>query len=130
MNGGTAASANGERALAMLRELATGTLTRANFTLDARWWAVTGQSFPLAQFLEILAMLHQQTVGGIVIDTGLVIDKDDAVVIEATSNVPLVDGGRYANRYLFLIHFDGGLIREVREYNDSAHVAEAFHLGR
>lgn len=122
-------TANTDRALKMLGDLASGTLDTADFTADASWWSVTGQSFSLAQFLDILAMLHEQTVGGIAVDTGLVIDNGDQVVIEATSNVPLVNGGRYANRYLFLIHFAGGLIREVREYNDSAHVAEAFSLG-
>lgn len=122
--GGNAASA-----IAVLRELAAGSLSRTRFTPDATWWAVTGQHFPLEEFLAILAVLHDQTVGGIVIDIGLVIDNGAQVVIEATSDVPLVGGGRYANRYLFLIHFRDGLIREVREYNDSAHVAAAFGLG-
>jgi ketosteroid isomerase-like protein len=119
---------NATRALAMLRELASGALDRERFTADASWWSNSGQSFSLDAFLEILAHLHGATIGGIVIDTGLIIADGDAVMIEATSDVPLVDGGRYANRYLFLIHFRDGRIREVREYNDTAHLKEAFKL--
>ena len=115
-------------ALDMLRELASGSLDTTRFTADARWWAVTGQTFPLAEFLSILGMLHARTIGGIVIDTSLVIADGDHVVIEGTSDVPLVGGGVYANRYLFLIRFRGDLIEEVREYNDNAHVVEAFGL--
>ncbi|WP_218647463.1 nuclear transport factor 2 family protein [Sphingobium lactosutens] len=121
-------SGNVERALGVLRELASGAIDKSSFTPDATWWSVTGQHFPMEQFLAILAMLHERTIGGIVIDTGLVIDNGEQVVVEATSDVPLVDGGRYANRYLFLIHFRDGLIREVREYNDSAHLMAAFKL--
>ena len=119
---------NAAAALATLAQLATGTLSRERFTSDATWWSVTGTTFPLDDFLAILGELHQQTIGGIVLDTGLVIEQGDAVVIEATSDVPLVGGGRYANRYLFLIHFRACLIRQVREYNDSAHVNAAFGL--
>jgi ketosteroid isomerase-like protein len=120
---------NATTALDMLKELATGSLDKARFTPDANWWAVTGESFPLDTFLEILAVLHAKTIGGIAIDTGLVMADGDFVVIEGTSNVPLIGGGFYANRYLFLIHFRGSAIREVREYNDHAHVVEAFGLG-
>lgn len=120
---------NARTALVMLGELASGSLDRARFTPDASWWAVSGQSYPLEDFLAILTVLHQRTIGGIVIETGLVIADGDHVVIEGTSDVPLTDGKRYANRYLFLIHFRDGLIREVKEYNDSAHLHEAFGLG-
>jgi ketosteroid isomerase-like protein len=120
---------NASSALAMLGELASGTLDRSRFAPDASWWAVTGQRFALSDFLAILAVLHEQTIGGIVIETGLVIAQGEHVVVEGVSDVPLTNGGRYANRYLFLISFVGGLIREVREYNDSAHVAAAFDLG-
>lgn len=121
-------SANVERALGVLRDVAGGAVDRSSFAPDARWWSVTGQSFSIKEFLAILSMLHARTIGGIVIDTGLVIDNGDQVIVEGTSDVPLIDGGRYANRYLFLIHFHDGLIREVREYNDSAHLAAVFKL--
>ena len=41
----------------------------------------------------------------------------------------LVDGRVYANHYIFLFHFSGEAIREVREYSDSAHVNATFDLG-
>jgi len=121
--------ANVDQALGMLAELATGQLNRSRFVEDASWWSNMGQSFSLDAFQGLLDMLHAATIGGLVTQAGQIIAQDDLVVIEATSDVPLVSGGRYANRYLFLIHFDGGLIRQVREYNDTAHVIQSFGLG-
>jgi ketosteroid isomerase-like protein len=113
-------------ALEVVAQLATGMLDRALFTDDATWWSNTGQTFSLEEFLGILAALHPATVSGIKIDTGLVVENDDTVIVEATSNVPLVNGAVYSNRYIFLVHFSAGRIREVKEYNDTAHLQECF----
>lgn len=60
---------------------------------------------------------------------GLVIAQGDSVMVEATSHAVLANGRVYHNRYIFLFHFTGDLIREVREYSDSAHVNATFDLG-
>lgn len=117
-----------QTALAILEQLKTGAFDETLFTPDAHWWANTGHSFPLAQFVQIIGALAATTVDGIKIDPGLVLEDGDHVVVEATSNIPLVDGKVYANRYLFLFVFADGLVREVKEYNDTAHVAESFDL--
>lgn len=117
---------NKERAVEILAQLATGTLDKALFTPDACWWGNTGQTFPLDDFLELLAVLHAATVNGIKIDTGLVIQEGDIVIVEATSHIPLTNGGLYSNRYLFLFRFEDARVREVKEYNDTAHLKECF----
>lgn len=113
----------------MLDDLVTGKLDRGRFSRDATWWSNTGKSFSLDAFQQLLDVLHAATVSGIVTKIGLIIAEEDTVVIEGTSDVPLRSGGRYANRYLFLIHLRQGRISEVREYNDTAHVFDVFDLG-
>ena len=49
------------------------------------------------------------------------------VAVEAASHGITADGKTYENRYHFLFKFDhAGDIAEVREYMDTAHVAEIF----
>jgi len=83
----------------------------------------------VAEFAALLADLHGRTENGIAITPGLILAQDDYVMIEATSAARLTNGRIYDNRYIFLFHFAGEAIREVREYSDSAHVNAVFDLG-
>jgi uncharacterized protein len=47
--------------------------------------------------------------------------EGDVVIVEASSRGELSNGRVYEQRYLTLFRIDGGLIREVREYNDTLH---------
>ncbi|MFN3817689.1 nuclear transport factor 2 family protein [Blastomonas sp.] len=118
-----------QSALAVLAAIAKGSVAAGSFTPDARWWWNGGMDFPVAEFDSLLGQLHAQMVKGIVIVPGLVIQQPGTVMIEATTESPLKDGRIYSNRYVFLFHFDGNRIREVREYSDSAHVLATFDLG-
>lgn len=118
-----------QRALAILSAIGTGVVPIAPFTSDARWWWNGGLDLPVADFAALLADLHTQTESGIAITPGLILAQDDSVMVEATSAARLTNGRIYDNRYVFLFHFTGDAIREVREYSDSAHVNATFDLG-
>lgn len=118
-----------QRALAILAAIGTGSVPLAPFTPEARWWWNGGLDLPVAEFAALLADLHTQTESGIAITPGLILAQDDSLMIEATSEARLTNGRIYDNRYIFLFHFAGDAIREVREYSDSAHVNATFDLG-
>lgn len=118
-----------QRALAILRAIGTGSVPLDPFTGDARWWWNGGLDLPIAEFSALLAELHKQTEDGIAITPGLILPQGDSVMIEATSAARLTNGRIYDNRYIFLFHFTGDAVREVREYSDSAHVNATFDLG-
>lgn len=120
---------NADNALKLLADIGTGALDTALFTPDARWWWNGGLDLTVAEFAAILAQLHTQMADGVRIAPGLVLAQGDSVMVEATTKSPLKDGRIYDNRYIFLIHFSGDRIREVREYSDSAHVQATFDLG-
>jgi ketosteroid isomerase-like protein len=118
-----------QRALAILQAIGTGSVPLDPFTADARWWWNGGLDLPVAEFAALLADLHGRTENGIAITPGLILAQDDSVMIEATSAARLTNGRIYDNRYIFLFHFSGDAVREVREYSDSAHVNATFDLG-
>ncbi|WP_221793009.1 nuclear transport factor 2 family protein [Aquisediminimonas sediminicola] len=118
-----------ENALTLLAKIQTGSIADAPFTEDAIWWWNGGLSFPIAAFDALLGQLHAQTLEGIAIIPGLIMTQGDSLMIEATSASGLKNGKQYNNRYIFLIHFDGDRIREVREYSDTAHVIATFDMG-
>lgn len=117
-----------QRALSILTAIGTGTVPLAPFTADAHWWWNGGLDLPVADFAALLADLHTRTESGIAITPGLILAQGDSVMIEATSAAKLTNGRIYDNRYIFLFHFTGDAIREVREYSDSAHVNATFDL--
>lgn len=117
-----------QRALGILAAIGTGAVPLYPFTPDAHWWWNGGLDLPVAEFAALLADLHGRTEDGIAITPGLTMADGDSVMIEATSAARLTNGRVYANRYIFLFHFTGDAIREVREYSDSAHVNATFDL--
>lgn len=125
---GTAARRE-QAALDVLAAIGTGSLPLDRFSTEARWWWNGGLDLPVAEFDALLGGLHLQTESGIAVRTGLVLHGEGTVMVEATSISDLKNGKRYDNRYVFLFHFDGEAIRQVKEYSDSAHVLATFDLG-
>lgn len=115
-------------ALEILGAIARGTLPLERFTADAHWWWNGGLDLTVDAFNELLAGLHTQMERGIVVTPGLILQQDGSVMVEATSEGLLKNGKLYNNRYVFLFHFEGDAVREVREYSDSAHVLATFEL--
>lgn len=116
------------RALAILKAIGAGTIPLDHFTPDARWWWNGGIDIPVTEFRDLVGQLHEQMADRIAITPGLINVQGDSVWIEATSKGALKNGRIYSNRYVFLIHFTGEHVREVREYSDSAHVLATFDL--
>lgn len=116
-------------AIEVLAAIGNGALPLERFSREARWWWNGGLDLPVAEFDALLGGLHLQTEGGIAVRPGLVLHGEDAIMVEATSISDLKNGKRYDNRYVFLFHFDGEAIRQVKEYSDSAHVFATFDLG-
>ena len=50
----------------------------------------------------------------------------DVVVVEHSGRNELPDGRRYDNNYCWVLRFQDGLIREVREYMDTQLVSDTF----
>jgi uncharacterized protein len=50
----------------------------------------------------------------------------DSVVVEHSGRNELPDGRRYDNNYCWVFRFEGGSIKEVREYMDTQLVTETF----
>jgi ketosteroid isomerase-like protein len=88
------------------------------------WWA--------AGLGEIRDMLPQ--IGAVIAEntdkdglsmtvTGITADGD-RVAVEAESHARLKTGTVYHNQYHFLLLFEDGKVKRVKEYNDTAHAAE------
>jgi hypothetical protein len=50
----------------------------------------------------------------------------DTVLMELTNRGQTAKGKQYENEYCFVLEFEGGKIRRVREYTDTAKVKEVF----
>jgi ketosteroid isomerase-like protein len=50
----------------------------------------------------------------------------DCVVVEHSGRNEMPDGHRYDNNYCWVLRFQGGFIREVREYMDTQLVTDTF----
>jgi ketosteroid isomerase-like protein len=50
----------------------------------------------------------------------------DTVLMELTNRGQTAKGKQYENEYCFVLEFEGGKIRRVREYTDTAKVKEIF----
>lgn len=117
-----------DTALEVLGQIGTGTIDPRCFVAEGHWWSNAGIALPIADFNVLLRSLHEKTHSGIAVTPGRVLEIDDTVIIEATSEASLHDGRSYANRYAFIFRFEGDVLREVREYSDTAHVFATFDL--
>jgi ketosteroid isomerase-like protein len=54
----------------------------------------------------------------------------DTVIVEHVGRNVLPDGRRYDNQYCWVLRFQDGLVREVREYMDTQLVTETFGAGK
>ena len=101
-------------------------LFTASLADDARW-VVTGQYSWSRTFTgkpSIINDLHGH-VRSLLVERARtiahrIIADEDIVVVEAKGNNLTKSGVRYDNDYCLVFRFDGGRIKEVREYCDSA----------
>ncbi len=64
--------------------------------------------------------------GGMQTEIRRVYGDGDTVLMELTNRGQTAKGRQYENEYCFVLEFEGGKIRRVREYTDTAKVKEVF----
>jgi ketosteroid isomerase-like protein len=64
--------------------------------------------------------------GGLKTEISRVYGEGNTVVMELTNRGQTAKGRQYENEYCFVLEFEGGKIRRVREYTDTAKVKEVF----
>jgi ketosteroid isomerase-like protein len=74
---------------------------------------------------ELLNPLFAQFAGPYVSKTERIIAEGDRVVVLFSGDVPTKAGKRYNNRYCYVYRIEGGKVKELTEYFDTALVQEA-----
>jgi ketosteroid isomerase-like protein len=74
---------------------------------------------------ELLKPLFAQFAGPYVSRTERIIAEGDRVVVLFGGDVPTKAGKRYNNRYCYVYRLEGGKVKELTEYFDTALVQEA-----
>jgi ketosteroid isomerase-like protein len=124
---------NKQTALKMLQAVGAhdAAAMAALMTADATWW-VLGRgaretATPRGPFLESFpAAMARLFASPIRFTVQGVTAEGDRVAVEADSSAKLTNGKTYNNLYHFLFLFEGGKIKAVREYNDTAYMALSF----
>ena len=108
-----------------------GQLFLDNLADDARWtlegstpWSRT-YAGKAAIREELLKPLFAQFAGRYVTKTERIIAEGDRVVVLFSGDVPTKAGKRYNNRYCYIYRLEGGKVKELTEYFDTALVQEA-----
>jgi ketosteroid isomerase-like protein len=136
-------------ALAMWPALAAGDIDAfaALFRADATWWTDTGPDRALGRphrtgdiahspfhgvvaMTDKLAAMRGRLADGAYASAAVTVTPhrfladDTLVAIEATGDAALANGGRYENRYLWVVDVRDDGIAQVREYCDTLHIAD------
>ena len=74
---------------------------------------------------ELIKPLFAQFAGPYVSKTERIIAEGDRVVVLFSGDVPSKAGKRYNNRYCYVYRIEGGKVKELTEYFDTAQVQEA-----
>jgi len=98
---------------------------------DARWtlegstpWSRT-YAGKAAIREDLLKPLFAQFAGPYVSQTERIIAEGDRVVVLFSGDVPTRAGKRYNNRYCYIYRIEGGKVKELTEYFDTALVQQA-----
>jgi ketosteroid isomerase-like protein len=92
------------------------------------WW-VPG-TFPFsgtrskAEYLTVVAAITRGFPNGFTLTPSTMTAEDDRVAVEVESHGEHVNGKTYRNRYHFLFWLTDGRIVAVKEYMDTAHLAD------
>lgn len=142
-------------ALAMWPALSDGDLDAfgALFRPDATWWTDSGRDrargrlhrtgdiahspfHGVVPMADKLAAMRKRLADGAYASAAVTVTPHrwiaDAslVAIEATGDATLAGGGRYENRYLWVVDVRPDGIAQVREYCDTLHLADVTGIGR
>ncbi len=108
-----------ETALHFVNNLTRSTLDTGILSNDFMVWTASAGYFNREKYLENLSTARSIWKEPLEFSISLVLERQNCVVIEATSSGVLFTGDHYGNEYLFVIDFDADdKIRNVREYYD------------
>jgi hypothetical protein len=114
-------------ALASVDKQAFDAVTRP----DTRWWTAgmpgTYTRDEYFQFSKDASLLLKQPNFNMKM-VGITAEGD-RVAIEGETHTELQDGRVYQNKYHFLLIFEEGRVKEVREYHDTQHALQTFQPG-
>lgn len=116
--------ANRLAAINLVTSLAEPEVDLSNFAPDATWWAPGRPEMNEEEFRLAYGRLQAALESGGRMEIHNVVGQDNRFAIEAASFFRAKDGGTYNNVYHFLIEFSGTEIVKVREYCDTAYVAD------
>lgn len=92
--------------------------------VDFVWWAA-GMGEIQDEVLNIGKLLDPHIDGKMQMKVHSILVDGNKSAVEAESFAKLKNGKIYNNHYHFKISFEGGKIKEVKEYNDTKHTDEA-----
>lgn len=101
----------------------------ANLSDEVSWLlpgAATGPLKGKQAAVGFFKSLGQAFPTGLKTDIRRVYGDGDTVVMELTNRGQTAKGRQYENEYCFVLEFEGGKVRRVREYTDTAKVKEIF----
>jgi ketosteroid isomerase-like protein len=103
---------------------------------DFRAWTPGNQPWSgwkdKAQLLKVMEMVmgddspDRLSAGPMTLSVGTITAQDDRVVFEAEGDMPLTDGRRYNNFYLYAVRVRDSKILEFKEFDDTQHTEEIF----
>jgi ketosteroid isomerase-like protein len=125
------ADRNREIVLTWLEALVTADVEAALSLMhdDFRYWL--GGNIPVSGwhdregFLGTTKVLGDAVAGPETMKLGDVVAEGDRVLIEAESDMPLSNGGRYNNYYVMATRVRDGKVVEFKEYADTLHTYQA-----
>lgn len=90
---------------------------------EFRAWTISSGHLPGDHYLGLMKRFAGLFAPPLAVTVTGITDGGDRVAIEAKSHGTLPGGHSYQNSYHFLLAFDGGLLREIREYMDTSQLA-------
>jgi ketosteroid isomerase-like protein len=111
-------NANADTARRIIEQIPTGEIDSGLLHPQFRVWTISSGDLSADRYLGLMKRFAGLFAPPVTITVTGVTDGGDRVAIEATSHGTLSDGHSYRNSYHFLLAFDDGLVREIREYLD------------
>ncbi|WP_329410422.1 nuclear transport factor 2 family protein [Nocardia vinacea] len=111
-------TSNGELARTIVTGISGGTIDTALLHPEFRAWTNASGEFTRDAYLGAMQRFASLFDTPLNIEIAGITDGGERVAVEATSQGALPNGQSYRNTYHFLLLFDAGRLKEIREYLD------------
>lgn len=109
---------NADTARRIIEQIPSGAIDPGLLDPEFRAWTISSGDLPADQYLGLVKRFARLFTPALTMTVTGITDGGDRVAIEANSHGTLPRGDSYRNSYHFLLAFDNGLLREIREYLD------------